>query len=268
MEFLRGSRAGRRRGGSHDVVVLAYHAVADLSDDALLSEYGVPPDRLAAQLDALRAHRWQFVDLDAVRAALRGERSLPNRSVLVTFDDGYADLLSDGCPILTAREVPAVAFAITNRIGGDNDWDGPRRARPLALLDEGGLRRLVEAGLTVGSHGATHTRLTELTPDQLEAELLGSAERLQAIGLDRPFAFSYPYGVWSPDVAESVRDAGYELAFTVDPGVARRGESRYALPRVEVFAADGPRTLRVKMRTAGWPRWIRRRLLRLLGAKP
>jgi glycosyltransferase involved in cell wall biosynthesis/peptidoglycan/xylan/chitin deacetylase (PgdA/CDA1 family) len=273
MEFQRGYRRGGRAGGGRAVgggrvVVLAYHAVADLAGEGVLSEYGVPPERFAAQLDGLRRAGWSFVDLDRVRAGLSGDGELPKRAILLTFDDGYADLLSEGAPLLTSRGVPAVAFAITERIGGNNDWDGPRRANPLPLLDEEGLRSLAGAGVTIGSHGATHRRLTELDPAELEAEVAGSKAHLRSIGLAEPVAFSYPYGVWSPEVAAAVKDAGYELAFTVRPGAANAAESPYALPRVEVFAADSPRAIRVKARTAAWPAWLRRRLLRLLGTKP
>jgi glycosyltransferase involved in cell wall biosynthesis/peptidoglycan/xylan/chitin deacetylase (PgdA/CDA1 family) len=268
MEFQRGFRRRRRASGSGRVVVLAYHAIADLAGEGVLAEYGVPPERFAAQLDALRRGGWSFVDLDRLRAGLRGEAELPRRAVLLTFDDGYADLLSEGVSLLSERGVPTVAFAIADRIGASNDWDRPRQGNPLALLDEEGLRSLAGAGVTIGSHGATHRRLTELDPAELGAEVEGSKARLRSLGLPDPVAFSYPYGVWDPRVAAAVKNAGYELAFTVRPGAADRAESPYALPRVEVFAADGPRAVRVKARTATWPAWLRRRLLRLLGTKP
>jgi peptidoglycan/xylan/chitin deacetylase (PgdA/CDA1 family) len=256
------------RPGGGRVVVLAYHAITDLSGEGVLAEYGVPPERFAAQVDALRRGGWSFVDLERVRTGLTGGGELPRRAILLTFDDGYADLLSEGAPLLSGRGVPAVAFAITERIGGNNDWDGPRRDNPQPLLDEEGLRSLAGAGVAIGSHGATHRRLTELDPAELEAEVKGSKAHLGSIGLADPVAFSYPYGAWSPEVAAAVKDAGYELAFTVRPGAADRSESPYALPRVEVFAADGPRAVRLQARSAAWPAWLRRPLLRLLGTKP
>jgi glycosyltransferase involved in cell wall biosynthesis/peptidoglycan/xylan/chitin deacetylase (PgdA/CDA1 family) len=268
MEFQRGYRLGRRSATGGRVVVLGYHAIADLSGEGMLAEYGVPPDQFAAQLDALRQAGWSFIDLDRLRAALRGDSELPRRALMLTFDDGYENVLTEGSPLLTSRGVPAVVFALAERIGGDNDWDGPRRADSLPLLDEEGLRSLAAAGVAIESHGGTHRRLTELDSAELEAELVGSRQRLRSIGLEEPVAFAYPYGVWDPRVAAAVRDAGYEVAFTVSPGAVDRTENPYALPRVEVLAADAPRTVRIKARTATWPAWLRGGLLRMLGTRP
>jgi glycosyltransferase involved in cell wall biosynthesis/peptidoglycan/xylan/chitin deacetylase (PgdA/CDA1 family) len=268
MEFKRGLRRGRSRTGRGGVVVLAYHAIADLDGEGILREYGVPPRLFGAQLDALRRAGWSFIDLDTLRSGLGGEAELPRRAILITFDDCYADLLSEAAPLLSSRGVAAAAFAITGKLGGDNDWDAAHRSAPLPLLDAEGLRSLAGAEVAIGSHGETHRRLTELDPAELEAEVAGSRERLRSLGLGEPIAFSYPYGVWDPRVAAAVKDAGYELAFTVRPGVAGRSQSPFALPRVEVFAADGPRAVRIKARTAAWPALPRRQLLRLLGTKP
>jgi glycosyltransferase involved in cell wall biosynthesis/peptidoglycan/xylan/chitin deacetylase (PgdA/CDA1 family) len=268
MEFQRGYRQAEKAAEVGGVVVLGYHAVADLAGEGVTAEYGVPPEQFAAQLDGLRRAGWSFVDLDRLRAGLRGESELPKRAILLTFDDGYESVLTAGAPLLASRDIPAVLFALTEKIGGVNDWDEPGPRGPQPLLDAEGLRALVEAGVSVQSHGATHRRLTELAAGELERELRGSKERLRSLGLAEPVAFAYPFGVWSPEAAAAVRDAGYELAFTVTPGVVAGGQNPYALPRVEVLAADGPRTVRIKARTASWPAWLRRRLLRLLGTRP
>jgi peptidoglycan/xylan/chitin deacetylase (PgdA/CDA1 family)/GT2 family glycosyltransferase len=274
MEFQRGYRQAEKAAGRDEVVsggevvVLGYHAIADLAGEGVTSEYGVPPELFAAQLDGLRSAGWSFIDLDRLRAGLRGEGSLPDRAILLTFDDGYESVLAAGAPVLRDRGIPAVLFALTGKLGGANDWDPPGAKGPQGLLDEEGLRSLAEAGVSVQSHGETHRRLTELDPAELAAELRSSREQLRSVGLGEPVAFAYPYGVWSPEAAAAVRDAGFELAFTVTPGVVGRDENPYALPRVEVLAADGPRTVRVKAHTAAWPSWARRRLLRLLGTRP
>jgi glycosyltransferase involved in cell wall biosynthesis/peptidoglycan/xylan/chitin deacetylase (PgdA/CDA1 family) len=268
MEFQRGYRQAEKAAAGSGVVVLGYHAIADLAGERVLSEYGVPAKQFAAQLDALRSAGWSFIDLDRLRAGLRGESKLPKRAILLTFDDGYESVLTEGVPVLGGRGIPAVLFALTDKIGGVNDWDEPGPKGAQRLLDAEGLRALADAGVNVQSHGATHRRLTKLDAAALEQELRGSREHLRSLGFAEPVAFAYPFGVWSPEVAAAVKDAGYELAFTVDPGVADGSENPYALPRVEVLAADGPRTVRIKARTAAWPAWLRGRLLRLLGTRP
>ncbi len=232
-----------------------------MADDPVLREYGIPQARLAEHLDALARRGWAFVDLDAVLDVLDGTRHLPPRSVLLTFDDAYENLLSAGLPVLTERAVPAVAFAVADRVGGVNEWDREKGARELRLLDGHGLRSLARGGVEIGSHGATHAPLTRVPHDRLAAEIEGSAATLKAFGLARPRALSYPHGEHDAAVAAAARRAGYAVAFTVRAGVVRRGDDRYALRRIEVVASDTPTRLRVKLALARWPnRWQKRAL--------
>jgi peptidoglycan/xylan/chitin deacetylase (PgdA/CDA1 family)/GT2 family glycosyltransferase len=269
MEHVRGIREARRALSTGRVVVLCYHAIADLAGDSLLREYGVPPQRFAEHLDALVRWGWTFVDLDTVLRAFDGRQQLPPRCVLLTFDDAYADLLSDGLPLLAERAAPAVVFAVADHVGGVNEWDLPEGATELRLLDADGLRALAEGGVEVGCHTSSHRALTRVPSDALGGELEVSAQRLEALGLPRPRALSYPYGETSPEVAAATRRAGYEIAFTVRAGIAHRGVDRFAIPRIEVFASDSPGKLRLKLATAVLPlgRW-RRRFLRLLRTRP
>lgn len=236
--------------------ILAYHAIADLSDDPVLAEYGVPPRLFAAQLDGLVGAGWSFVGLDTVLAALAGERVLPRKALLLSFDDAYADLLEAGVPIMAERGLPGVVFAVAGQIGGTNEWDNKIRATTLDLLDADGLRAVAAQGIEVGSHTISHRPLTKVPEVELEEEIAGAADRLEQAGLPRPRAFSYPYGEWSPPIAEVARAAGYRASFTVEPGVVTGKSDPHVLPRIEVHASDTPRRLRRKLRMAGWRRLV------------
>jgi peptidoglycan/xylan/chitin deacetylase (PgdA/CDA1 family)/GT2 family glycosyltransferase len=260
-EYRRGARDSRRALSSGRAVVLAYHAISDLSHDARLAQYGVAAKRFAEQLDALSKQGCAFIELEDLLRALDGRQRLPRRAILLSFDDGYADLLSDAVPILSARGIPALVFAVSGLVGDTNQWDRELGAGPLRLLDADGLRAAAEQGVEIGSHGRTHRRLPDLAAAELSAELEGSAGELQALGLTRPRALSYPYGAFSSAVSRAVRQAGYQIAFTVEPGAVSRGADRFALPRVEVLAADTPRSVRLKIATADWPQRSRTRVL-------
>jgi peptidoglycan/xylan/chitin deacetylase (PgdA/CDA1 family)/glycosyltransferase involved in cell wall biosynthesis len=249
MERLRGAREARRMLARPLAVVVAYHSISDLRGDPILREYGVPPERFAAQLEALARRRWRFIGLDELLDALDGRGSLPRRAVLITFDDGYADLLG-AARILAGHQAPAVVFAVADHAGGTNDWRRPA-ATELPLLDRQALQTVAASGIAVGAHGLTHRSLVALPPGELEGEVRGSAERLVSLGLPRPTVFAYPYGQWSADTAAAVREAGFAAAFTVEPGAVRRSLDRYALPRIEVSASDSPRKLAFKLATAG-----------------
>jgi glycosyltransferase involved in cell wall biosynthesis/peptidoglycan/xylan/chitin deacetylase (PgdA/CDA1 family) len=245
-----------------EAVVLAFHAIADLRRDEVLAPYSVPPRLFGRQLDALLAAGWVFVDLDAVLAALEGERALPEKAVLVTFDDAYEDLLESALPELGPRGIPALAFAVAGLVGDSNRWDQEIGAGRLGLLDGEGLKEIAGRGIEVGSHGMTHSALPGLEAERLAEEVAGSARRLESLGLERPRSFSYPYGERDLPAAAAVRGAGFRAAFTVTPGVVGFGSDRYALPRLQVGASDSPRRLMLKVRTLRWPARWRALLLR------
>jgi glycosyltransferase involved in cell wall biosynthesis/peptidoglycan/xylan/chitin deacetylase (PgdA/CDA1 family) len=262
MERTRGMRQAKRALRRRLATVIAYHSVSDLREDPVLAEYGVRAGRLAAQLDALSACGFHFVDLESLLTALNGERQLAPRAILVTFDDAYVDLLEAGLPILTERGIPAVAFAVSGHVGGTNAWERRAGTLVLDLLDEAGLRSISDQGVAVGSHGMTHRPVVGLDPAELDRELQESARQLGSFRLPTPSAFSYPHGEWNREVADAVKRAGYVAAFTVDPGVIRRSTDRYALPRIEVLASDTPMMLMFKVAVAGWQERVRRRPLR------
>lgn len=246
------------------LIVLAYHAIANLDHDPVIAKWSVSPELFADHLDGLAEDGWSFVGLDEVVEGLAGERELPRRSVLLTFDDGYTDLLSDACPAMEKHGAPGVVFAVAGQTGGTNAWDAENGAESLALLDGDGLRAAAANGVEVGSHTMTHRPLRQVPEAELTDELKGSAARLEALGLPRPRAFSYPYGDFSPELASAVEAAGYSLAFTIKTGAVTRQGNRFLLPRVEVLGVDSARDLRHKVAMAGWPDRLRRRVLRLL----
>jgi peptidoglycan/xylan/chitin deacetylase (PgdA/CDA1 family) len=257
----------RPAGSRSRLRILAYHAIADLRGDPVLSEYGVSSELFAAQLDDLAAHGWEFADLDAVLAWLAGEGDLPRRAVLVSFDDAYTDLLATAAPLLAERGIPAVVFAIAGHLGGANDWDHHKGAASLRLLAAEDLPAVAAAGIEVGAHTVNHRPLPEVPDDELGAEIGEAATRIEAAGVPRPRAFSYPYGRWSPAARAEVESAGYAVAFTTAWGDPRPGGDPFTVPRVEVHASDSPAKLRRKLALAGWPGLLRDGFLTLSGVR-
>jgi GT2 family glycosyltransferase/peptidoglycan/xylan/chitin deacetylase (PgdA/CDA1 family) len=262
LEYLRGKRVAERGVSGRSAIVLAYHSLSDLSQDPILREYGIRGEVLADQLDALSARGHEFIDLDLLLAALAGEAPLPERATLVTFDDAYADLLPTAVEVLSRRGIPGIVFAVSGQIGGSNEWDRHLGAAELPLLDAEGLQALRAARMEIGSHTVSHPQLTKVPAETVEAELHGSAVEIEQVGLPRPRAFAYPHGEWNPSIARAAATAGYDVAFTIDPGRVEPGSDRWALPRIEVLAGDSTRYLRLKLATAGWPPRLRDLILK------
>src|SRR5262249_27992917 len=120
--FFSGARAIRywaalRENGwpltSHRVLVLCYHAIGDFGDDPVLAPYSVSRDLFARHLDSLRKRDYNFISPDELAALLREGVPVPKRAVLLTFDDGYSELLDIAREELAERGIKAVVFAVT-----------------------------------------------------------------------------------------------------------------------------------------------------------
>src|SRR3954463_12749750 len=90
--------------------IVSFHDVVDFKGD--LDDDAVTVDRLIGFLEWLRANRWTTISLDDVDGGRRGKKTLPERSVLITFDDGYRSLYTRVFPLLLAYRVPVVAALV------------------------------------------------------------------------------------------------------------------------------------------------------------
>ena len=229
---------------SDRALVLCFHAVADLSDDPLLGEYGIPEGDFAARIDAMLDRGHQFVSPGLFARALEGEAELPRRAVLLTFDDCYAELPDVMRRVLQPRGIAPLAFAVTGVPSQSNEWDQAIGTRRLEILDADGLRDLAGLGVEIGSHTRTHPDLRQASDEAVRHEIVQSREDLAAMGLPVPRFLAYPYGSCDARVTAIARAAGYLGAFGLAPGRARVGGDRFDLPRVQILRRD-----------TGWRLW-------------
>ncbi len=223
-------------------VVLAYHAIED-TDDAVLGRWIVTPDAFEQQLDALADAGVHWIGVRELLDWLDGA-PLPPRSVLLTFDDAYADLLDHAAPALERRGIPALVLVVGEQLGGWNEWDVRRGAGKLPLLDAEQLRGLTRRGWAVGAHSATHAHLTQLDEAELRHELEQPLRALVDAGLPVEPVLAYPHGEHTARVRAAARRAGYAAAFALEgrrPSTSARG--RFALPRIEVVRDTTPEAL-------------------------
>ncbi|MFV0309602.1 MAG: polysaccharide deacetylase family protein [Desertimonas sp.] len=237
--------------------VLCYHGVCTEPPD----EWSVTPAQLRAHMAELVTNA-NPVSLDDVVAWHLGERELPPRSVAVSFDDGFVDLLDTAAPILAEYSVPATVFVAAGLAGGSAPAPGYVPSRP--LMDWSQVRALVAAGWDVGSHSVDHPTLIALDDRGVAEQLTGSRDMLEQ-SLGRPVTLlAYPYGtastVGSRD-KRAARAAGYRAAFMDMTGaVPRRADapdgSTWDLPRSKVLGTDRMFTVRSSIR-GGMDVWRR-----------
>lgn len=227
---------GRRTPGS--CVVLEYHAVP-------VEER----ERFAEQMDLLRRIA------TPLPADSRDVLAPSRRHVALTFDDGLTSFLQNAVPELQQRGIPAAVFVVTERLGTVPSWTSyaAAGAPDETMLDAGQLRALPEL-VIVGSHTATHAKLTELGEAEARREISASRRELESILGRNVTLFSYPYGAFSDQLNEFCREAGYERIFTNLPELALSDPHEFLTGRVEVKPTDSPLEFRLKV--AGSYRWL------------
>jgi glycosyltransferase involved in cell wall biosynthesis/peptidoglycan/xylan/chitin deacetylase (PgdA/CDA1 family) len=219
----------RRRSWENEdgVTALFYHSL----------DSGKPLTNFFKQIDYLMRHGYTVVPINDVVSYVRGEKTLPPRSVCLTFDDGYHDNYGAVFAILKKYGVPVTIFLSTKYVASDDSQEidlgiGER------FLSWGEIKEMARNGVCFGSHGQDHCDLTSLSEDKSLQEIFLSKELIKKNLSGRIRYFSYPYGRYDGKTQGLVEKAGFEAAFTTIPGTIRSGDDPYALKRTLIAPSD------------------------------
>ncbi len=209
-----------------EVPVLMYHYLSEPPADANIyrTDLSVAPNRFVEHLDALRGAGYTTISLYDLYNHLALGAPLPERPVLLTFDDGYRDNYVNAFPRLRERGMTATFFVVTDFIDAGREeyitWEMAREMQ--------------NAGMYIESHGRDHTTLQNREADYLVWQALGSAETIQfELGITPRFV-SYPAGEYDDATVDVFRSAGYVAGFTTRQGSLQRSDDPFRLPRIRV----------------------------------
>ena len=148
-----------------------------------------------------------------------------NNIVAITFDDAFANLISNAIPVLIELNLPATIFAPMANLSDTPNWNIHNNNcldKQQVIMTENQLKELDEIGFNIQSHTMTHTKLQECTEDILSYEIGESKERLESV-LDHEInAISYPHGVYTTSVIKKVKEAGYTYGYTILPKCVKK----------------------------------------------
>ncbi|NMF96728.1 polysaccharide deacetylase family protein [Aromatoleum toluolicum] len=252
-----------RNAGEHGPVMLAYHSVQS-GKESPMWPWAVSLHRFVEQVDFLVAQGYRVITMADLAM---GKFDHGERTVAITFDDGYVDNLQ-AYQALLERGLRATWLVVTGAFGATPNWPGD--GRPAGrLLSVAELRDMHAAGMEIGSHTVHHARLPALDDNALALELQDSRAALEdALGL-AVTSFAYPYGAWDMRCAGAVRAAGYLAACTTRTGWALRDGNPFTLRRLTIFNHDTAGTLARKLyfgsHEVGWSDIARYALRRLRG---
>ncbi len=208
-----------------EVSVLGYHRFEDPARDSL----AISTDEFRAQMQAIKDAEIPVISMADFLAWRRGEKSIPERAIVITIDDGYDDTYTLAWPILKEFGYPFTFYVYIDYIdvgGRSITWDE--------------LTTMKDAGVDIASHTVSHSNLARPStknlrglayPEWLVEELAGSRKTIsEELGIEVT-TLAYPYGVNNEAVRAAAEAAGYEASFTVVGNKALHGTERHSIGR-------------------------------------
>ena len=220
------------------IPILMYHSLDDSG-----SVVSVAPKAFAEQMNILAEAGLAGISLKQAVDYREARGEWPTRSVVLTFDDGFANLHEHAAAPLTSHGFSATVFLISGHVGKANDWAPPPPGlgeKPILSWTQA--KDLADAGIELGAHTKTHPDLRRLTNEQLMDELDGSRRELEDRLGQGVETFAYPYGSLN-DAAADAAGRAFRASCTT---VLRRAsdEAVNRLPRVDVFYFREPARFR------------------------
>src|SRR5947209_6634870 len=210
--------------------ILMYHYIRtppSTRTDPLGYRLSVSPIVFQSQMDWLSAHGYHAITFNQVRAYFAGTSALPAKPVVISVDDGHADLYTTAFPILQSHHFTAVAYIVSgfiNRAG-------------YVTSDE--VVQLDRAGIEIGSHTVSHPDLAHLSFASAMFQVVESKRVLEGLVGHPVVDFAYPSGRYDAETVEALVKAGYDTAVTTaDYPVAHSLQNRYTWSRVRVTGGE------------------------------
>ncbi len=213
-----------------DVPILMYHHVSELPPDADVyrRDLTVSPEAFEAQLQYLERAGYHPVTLTDVYLNLTQGYPLPEKPVVLTFDDGYRDAYEVVFPKLLDHGFPATFFVLAT----------PAHYESEEYLTWAQAREMSDAGMSIQAHGRDHVDLRGRPYDFLVYQILGIKEAIEYHTDRTPRFFCYPSGRRDDRVIKVLESAGYWGAVTTEWGQTHTRDSLFEMPRLRIRGAD------------------------------
>ncbi len=211
------------------VPILMYHYISELPEDAddVREDLTVSPELFQEHVAYLQREGYHTISLYDLDAALSTGAALPDKPVILTFDDGYSDHYEHVFPMLHEAGFTATFFVITGLV----DANQP------GYLTWPQVEEMAVAGMQMEPHTKNHPSLNERDYDFLVYEMLGSRESLSAHTGQRAAMFSYPAGRYDGATLAVGHEMNIWRAVTTQPGMLHTTDNRLEVDRVRVHGA-------------------------------
>lgn len=222
-----------------NVPVLTYHSI-----DESGSVISTAPETFRRQMEHLFSNGYKTVSLRELTGDLSVKKTPPPKTVVLTFDDGFRNFLTEAFPVLEKYDFTATVFLVTDFCGKHNDWEGNPADLPRSnLLDWNEIKRLSEYGIEFGSHTKTHPDLTELSSEKAKAEIVESKSVIEDRLGEKVETFAYPYGKFDSET-KRIAAQNYGAACSTNLGKIGFDSDPFALERLDTYYLSNPKVFK------------------------
>ena len=217
---------------SLSIPILMYHHVGDWGESrADWAPWVVRSKEFRAQMDWLVANGFHTITFRELLAGQKAGESLPAKSVIISFDDGWSAQEGVVRAELEPRGLHAVFFVYTAAVGATPNNSGYISWEQLRILES--------AGHEVQAHTVSHGRLTDMPPSQLDREMRESRATIEREMHHSVEVVAYPFGIYDERVMRAASAAGYEFGLRADADLVVGKPLQYRMPRIRVGYDDG-----------------------------
>ena len=205
------------------IPVLSYHSISNKICPMSLST-----NEFEKHLIYLKNNNYKSINFDEIN-------SLQKKQCIITFDDGYKDLIINALPLLKKYDFKAICYIVANKIGKSNDWDFKNNSilkkELMSILD---IQEWLNNGMSIGSHSFDHLDLTNLSDKDIKFQLSKSKFFLEDLLSKKIKSFCYPYGKYNKDIILEVKKEYINAVSTNRSRYNPRKHSEFLIPRIDM----------------------------------
>ncbi|MBZ9687147.1 polysaccharide deacetylase family protein [Clostridium estertheticum] len=214
------------------IPILMYHSISYEKGNSLR----LSKENFRMQMKYLKDNNYTTLTVDELYSYMQTGKMIPDKPIIITFDDGYKDNYTNAYPILKELGLKATVFVITGAIDTEKDF---LTSDEIKFLDSNNIR--------IESHTVAHEHLDKISYSDNIKTMTSSKAKLEKI-LNRKINYlAYPYGGYTEDTIKAAKESGYKLAFSTDMSWINKNNNIYSLGRIFVNANFSFNEFKVKL---------------------